>query len=528
VPGLDRAPRVRVTAAWLWPVIAGAVALASWIVGEILGGRGIGSSQWDDAFITYRYAANLAEGRGFVFNEGERVLGTTAPLYALVLSAAARLTNPDALPVISVGVGVAAGVLAAWATYASLVRMGASLRAALLAASVWLFHPKTGGWVTCGLETPVVVLLMSVSFWALTARRFALAGAVAGLAFVARIDTAIWSVALVAGLIAMGAARALPRFAVGYGLIALPWVIFATSYFGSPVPNSLAAKSVIFPSAVIPRDGGLIDMLRWIAGGTLPAPQTAAIEVKAAVFIVVLALALIGTIRLFRIRWGLVIPIFAVTYAAAFWMGNAPQLGWYLVPLLWTTSVAVGLGADDLLARTTTLSRWQHRGVVAVMVVLAASLVGIGIQQNVAMRSARGSSEYVASMFLRAHGAPTDVLVAEAIGYTGFYSRMKVVDLAGLVTPEAVDVARSSERPSAVLVWALQTYRPAWVLLWAREIDENKYMNGGPTFVDALEKAGFVERYEEVGRFPASGPDSYVLFQLRSRTDGSLTGLPAS
>ncbi|HEC35405.1 MAG TPA: hypothetical protein ENI39_02600, partial [Anaerolineae bacterium] len=40
----------------------------------------------DDAYITFRYARNLVEGRGFVYNLGERVLGTTTPLYTLLLS----------------------------------------------------------------------------------------------------------------------------------------------------------------------------------------------------------------------------------------------------------------------------------------------------------------------------------------------------------------------------------------------------------------------------------------------------------
>src|SRR5262245_307227 len=40
----------------------------------------------DDAPITFRYAENLASGRGFVCNAGERVLGTSAPLFALTLA----------------------------------------------------------------------------------------------------------------------------------------------------------------------------------------------------------------------------------------------------------------------------------------------------------------------------------------------------------------------------------------------------------------------------------------------------------
>ena len=46
---------------------------------------------FEDAYITYRYADNLAAGHGFVFNPGERVFGTTTPLYTLVLAGLARL-----------------------------------------------------------------------------------------------------------------------------------------------------------------------------------------------------------------------------------------------------------------------------------------------------------------------------------------------------------------------------------------------------------------------------------------------------
>ena len=45
----------------------------------------------DDAFITYRYAHNLATGNGFTYNVGQPVLSTTAPLYALLLVAGSLL-----------------------------------------------------------------------------------------------------------------------------------------------------------------------------------------------------------------------------------------------------------------------------------------------------------------------------------------------------------------------------------------------------------------------------------------------------
>ena len=35
----------------------------------------------DNSFITFRYARNLLSGEGFVYNPGQRVMGTTTPLY---------------------------------------------------------------------------------------------------------------------------------------------------------------------------------------------------------------------------------------------------------------------------------------------------------------------------------------------------------------------------------------------------------------------------------------------------------------
>lgn len=55
----------------------------------------------EDAFITFRYARNLAEGQGFVFNPGEHVLGTTSPLHALILAVFGRLFGSTLIPDIS-------------------------------------------------------------------------------------------------------------------------------------------------------------------------------------------------------------------------------------------------------------------------------------------------------------------------------------------------------------------------------------------------------------------------------------------
>jgi hypothetical protein len=70
---------------------------------------------FDDSYITYRYAANLARGAGFVYNAGERILSTTTPLYALILATGGLLGVDIPLASTTIGcVSLALGGLAFW------------------------------------------------------------------------------------------------------------------------------------------------------------------------------------------------------------------------------------------------------------------------------------------------------------------------------------------------------------------------------------------------------------------------------
>src|SRR5215831_17336610 len=71
----------------------------------------------EDAYITLRYADNLAAGRGFVYNPGEHVLGTTTPLFTLLLALAAGLHLNAAL------IGKALNILADGGTCYLLARL---------------------------------------------------------------------------------------------------------------------------------------------------------------------------------------------------------------------------------------------------------------------------------------------------------------------------------------------------------------------------------------------------------------------
>ena len=98
----------------------------------------------DDAYIQFRYAANLAAGQGPVFNPGERIEGASGGLWIGVLAAGERLTGFEP--------GIVGRLLSLlFATLATLLVGLALLRrgppAQALAALAWAALP-TAAWPT--------------------------------------------------------------------------------------------------------------------------------------------------------------------------------------------------------------------------------------------------------------------------------------------------------------------------------------------------------------------------------------------
>ena len=120
----------------------------------------------DDAFISFRYAHNLANGNGLVFNTGEKVEGFSNLLWILLLFAIEKLglaSGPSGLLVPAKLVGMICGLAGVGYAYeiGKLIKKEFKIRndyfpflvPALLASSL-PFH----FWAVSGLETPLVVL----------------------------------------------------------------------------------------------------------------------------------------------------------------------------------------------------------------------------------------------------------------------------------------------------------------------------------------------------------------------------------
>ena len=73
-------------------------------------------------------------------------------------------------------------------------------------------------------------------------------------------------------------------------------------------------------------------------------------------------------------------------------------------------------------------------------------------------------------LWLRDHSAPTDRIMLEPIGYIGYYSRLPVIDVIALVSPEVLDCYRPTFPSPRHELW--RRFHPEWMLLRAGELQE--------------------------------------------------------
>ena len=168
-----------------WLLLTGLLALA--LAARLLPGQRI----VDDAYITFRYARNLITGRGFVYNPGEHVLGTTTPLYTVLLAGLALVTGSYDFPALAMGINAVSGATAVGLLYVLDKRLAEHQAPALGAALLWALAPYSVTFAIGGMETDLTIaLLLTTANAHLSGKPRAMA-VLSGLALLARPDTAI-------------------------------------------------------------------------------------------------------------------------------------------------------------------------------------------------------------------------------------------------------------------------------------------------------------------------------------------------
>lgn len=398
----------------------------------------------DDAFISFRYAQNLARGGGLVFNPGERVEGYSNFSWVMLAAAALR-AGLDPVTVAKV-VGLASGALAVVLAWVLARRLVAGIGLAALLAPFYLaLSPVLVQHSVSALETSFFALL------AVAALLLALppAGWLRRVALVATLVVlsltrpegpmlAVLLLALRAGLAVRGAGGATGTAARGGGAagfdaavyLALFGAYFAWrwSYFGAPFPNTYYAKAQGGLHGIIDGAQYTLDFLRD-AGGPLFAGLA-------------LAPLVLGG---WRPAHGLALAALAayggfVLVSGGDWMFHY-RLYAHVLPLL---AALVAAGIDRILAQPrpgTARAVVLYAGVALALLATHMSLGNTELRTARMVLPALERHNYLSQNYeelgrwFHDNTPPEATIAISDVGAVGYYSERRILDMFGLIDP---------------------------------------------------------------------------------------------
>jgi arabinofuranosyltransferase len=412
----------------------------------------------DDAYITFRFAQNLATGHGFAFNPDQPTYGSTSPLWVWLMALMLRLgfTVADGAHVLD---GAAAAALLV-VFFRLTGRYSTRLSIRVLACALLVLDPWFVRWAMSGMENGLALVLVCSAILAQLrqrgSRRVDLwAPFCCGIGMLTRPEFVPFTLLLLLDTVLFeGRARwkkAATSVVVVLAVVA-PWLAYAHAHFGTFVPNTISAK------LSAQRLGAFTDTVKYFLS----------FYTFEAVGILLLVAGQGGRVRSAladpstRARW--LLPVGWMIGLPAFYVaGGAPVSGRYLVLGL-PAYLLVGVKAwEALLDLGPKLPR--ARAIVAALAAFTFALL-LGVQARYCWYVTawpEGMDPHMIEIgrWLHANAGPDDVIAADQIGVVGFFSERTVLDVDGLVSPEMQASRRAGERA----IWAaVRDRRPQWIL----------------------------------------------------------------
>ena len=212
---------------------------------------------FDDAMISMRYARNLANGDGLVWNPGgERVEGYSNPLWVVFMALFHLLPLPASKASLPIQISGAL-FLAANLIFVKMIseRLSGSFPIAMLAAIMTAFYGPLNDWGLLGMEVSALALILCAALWLglenLRSGRFSVwLYLLLGLSTLVRVDMAVPFLMVLVFLILSDRENRRKHVIWGMGLFFL-FILGQTSfrllYYGELLPNTYYLKMSGYP-----------------------------------------------------------------------------------------------------------------------------------------------------------------------------------------------------------------------------------------------------------------------------------------
>ena len=461
---------------------------------------------WEDALITITAARNVWEGFGLTHHASEPyVQSFTSPISVLIpIMGEAFHAGLIALRLSSLAASVAT-IYFAWRIG---VLLGFRLVAHILVLTYLACDQLQIFFGMGGMETQVATAIVVAGTYFYLSEGWIALGVACGLASIARPEFIMFFLPLIGIALLLFHRHAILRVILSALPIPLAWYGFATFYYGSPVPNTIVAKSwsyQIHPFTAPWEDVWAFTVKSWRDYAPFkefwlayhaPLPD---ILLKAIVTVVVLLFAT-GVIAAAIRKPGLLLPAAAV--CGFVFYRNTTILNsyymWYLPPFVALLFIVASYGLSQLAERMP----WPAT-LLGVTVALCYALhlpfsmpldrkIQSGIDVDVRERTGYTLSTMMTN--------PADTAVLEPLGFMGWAAFNKTIyDYPGLGSKIAVRTMKDLPHPRiADLVDAL---RPTYAILRPNE------------------------RRDFVRRFPEAAAHYEMVFRVRAKPDFALRNM---
>lgn len=416
---------------WVGILIASSFALSLWWINYT------GYIE-EDAFITFRFAKQIAEGNGFVYNIGERIYGTTTPLLTLLLAGWIKYISTDIIFGARVlGVFASAGTL--FFTWKTLNFLKRSTAEQIFPLIFILFSSQMLYKNTQGMEMPLVLFFISASWYTNAKGKIKWTAFLSGLLLWTRVDLAFW-VLLFVIISGISNRKNAIRIAFGAGLIYLPWLVFATFYFDSPIPHTLTAKWVAYSqfsqSPLLPH---LIKILNYLS----PFYKMGDMFFLGPLIIFSLVIWAIWRGLISREKNFLILFLFVILEITMLTLTRATFFKRYFIPILWAILILFGMALGMLwdMLKKRRVSKYIF---ITFLILIILTTIGSGLSYAASIRVKQEyrfeNSLKEVGVWLYENSDPQSTVLLEPLGYVGYYSERKMIDEVGLVTPEVTNL----------------------------------------------------------------------------------------
>lgn len=478
---------------------------------------------WEDYWITFRSAKNLATGNGLVHNPGQRLHSFTSPIGVLLPALGSLVTGNTsdmaALWVFRV-MSIAAFAGAAGLMFMTARGMRLHHVAGFFLVAWLLTDNKSQTFAANGMETSFLLLFIAYSAWALFTDRGSRRWLHLGLAWAGlmwtRPDSFIYIGAMglavmlfndpeSSGLQRKDWLRILLKAGLVCTAVYLPWFIGSWVYYGTPIPHTITAKAGL--AGPKPFGGALLTFIKLPFTGIFDdGPVEIAFappNIKFGGWPLALSYACRGLAVLCYVVW--LIPgvrwqsraaslVYAIFIAYLSYYPAYPA-SWYLPGAAWLGLLALAGLLEKALDLGSGLRLW-HKSLRRGAILLAASVASLGAWMSfysgqvfaTQQKIVDGGNRRNIGLWLKENAKPGDTVFLECLGYIGYYSELRTYDFPGMSSPEVVKASREFNHNWQHIVGSL---KPNWLVL--RPQEALHVMPGGTVSADT--------RYELVKTF---------------------------